>query len=407
MSENSKGPAPSDIDAEESLIGLALWSPSAMTAASSMVMPGDFYDPMLAIAWDGAIQLWRSGEVIDAVALHAVRPALDQSRLVTLVARTPSGSAANLAKRIAEVAAARRMLIAAKELIVDIERGETWGALDRHRERLSEVGNPSAGGQPSGLWSLDSFLDRPDEEQSPWVIPRLFRAGWRVMIVAPEGTAKSMIFRQIAICAGQGIHPFSFVPTQPVITLLVDLENPSDAIVETCTPIRVQARTVRAGAYQEHRAWLWHRPQGMNLRSHVGRAEFEAVLQFVKPQIVCLGPIYKAYRVGARENDELASGEVQSVLDEFRTRFGFALLLEHHAPKKQAGPRELAPYGSSLWLRWPEIGIKLIPVTPECQQMTVDRWRGDRMKNSWPNRIDRGGVWPWTGYWESPDRPAF
>ncbi|MBK9178745.1 MAG: site-specific DNA-methyltransferase [Acidimicrobiales bacterium] len=92
-------------------------------------------------------------------------------------------------------------------------------------------------------------------------------------------------------------------------------------------------------------------------------------------------------------------GEVQHVLDDLRTRYRFALLVEHHAPKRQAGVRELAPYGSSLWLRWPELGLKLIPTDDTNRVMDVGRWRGDRRQSGWPARLERGTPWPWVGVW--------
>ena len=47
------------------------------------------------------------------------------------------------------------------------------------------------------------------------------------------------------------------------------------------------------------------------------------------------------------------------MLDDLRTRFGFALVLEHHAPKPRGGRRDLLPFGSQRWLARPELGIRL------------------------------------------------
>ena len=223
------------------------------------------------------------------------------------------------------------------------------------------------------------------------------------MVVAPEGVGKSVASRQVAIAAAHGVHPFAHSAIPPVRTLIVDLENPDDAIADTCKPITEKARS--AGSYDSQRAWLWRRPDGINLRARRDRAAFSKILDLVQPDLVCLGPMYKAYRATARENDELAAGEVQDVLDDLRTRYGFALLLEHHAPKGSGlTGRDLVPHGSALWLRWPELGIKLIPgdgdQTPRTS-LSLGRFRLDRMRNSWPDRIDRGGTgrWPWIGYW--------
>src|SRR5690606_19978943 len=110
------------------------------------------------------------------------------------------------------------------------------------------------------------------------------------------------------------------------------LENPDDAITGSCRKIRA---TIDQDDYEPGRAWIWHRPGGFDLRSRALRAEFEANLALVRPDLVCLGPLYKAYQRKANEQDEQASAEVQATLDDLRTRYGFALLLEHHAPQAQ------------------------------------------------------------------------
>ncbi|MBK9178751.1 MAG: AAA family ATPase [Acidimicrobiales bacterium] len=270
--------------------------------------------------------------------------------------------------------------------------------LDEAKAALAAIEVPT-GRLPADVWSVDEFVARDTADVAPWVVPGLLRVGWRCMVVAPEGVGKSWVTGQVAMCAAQGIHPFNFEPAPPVNTLIVDLENPDDAVIERCNLVRSQAMRVKGDRYREHAAWLWHRPGGIDLRSRAGRGELEAVVAHVAPALVCLGPLYKAYRVAASENDELAAGEVQHVLDDLRTRYRFALLVEHHAPKRQAGVRELAPYGSSLWLRWPELGLKLIPTDDTNRVMDVGRWRGDRRQSGWPARLERGTPWPWVGVW--------
>jgi replicative DNA helicase len=225
------------------------------------------------------------------------------------------------------------------------------------------------------------------------------------MIVAAEGAGKSVATRQLAICAAQGVHPFRFSTMPPVRTLIVDLENPDDAIAQTCKPITARAK-LAAQDYEPGRAWLWRQPGGVDLRTRVGRGRLEAVVAATQPDLVCLGPVYKAYRSSAKESDELAAGEVQGVLDDLRTRYRFAVVLEHHAPKAQGGYRDLLPYGSSLWLRWPELGVKFTQDQNDKRSVKVGRFRQDRVEASWPDRLDRGGLWPWTGFWHNAEEAS-
>jgi replicative DNA helicase len=96
------------------------------------------------------------------------------------------------------------------------------------------------------------------------------------------------------------------------------------------------------------------------------------------------------------------TAEVQGILDDLRTRFQFALVAEHHAPQGNNGSRELRPFGSSLWLRWPEFGLRFRahPDRPK-QVVLVERWRGDRYRANWPDELHRGPAWPWEGRWSN------
>ena len=87
--------------------------------------------------------------------------------------------------------------------------------------------------------------------------------------------------------------------------------------------------------------------------------------------------------------------------DELRTRFGFALILEHHAPKGDgAGSRLMAPFVSQRCSAWPELGLGLYPER-DGSGLAVRRFRGDRMASSWPDKFVRGQVWPVEGVWRN------
>jgi replicative DNA helicase len=80
--------------------------------------------------------------------------------------------------------------------------------------------------------------------------------------------------------------------------------------------------------------------------------------------------------------------------------------LEHHAPHGETSKiREMRPFGSSLWLRWPEFGLALKRDPDRRTSLKVGRWRGDRVNADWPKRLDRGTVWPWVGVWDTPPPP--
>lgn len=222
-------------------------------------------------------------------------------------------------------------------------------------------------------------------------------------------THNSVLLRQVAVSAAAGLHPFTRRPIPPVRSLVMDLENPDEAIDEVCAPMAELAEAT--DGWDPDRCWLWRRPSGINLRQRRDRHELEAVLREAHPDLVCLGPIYKAYVARGKDDEESATRETIAALDDLRTRYGFALLMEHHAPHGEGNKngRTMRPHGSVYWQRWPEIGIGLEAVRDMPGSLKLGRFRGDRVRNQWPERIDRATPWPWSGVWAagtfSPDSP--
>lgn len=398
---------------ERSLLGAMLLSRQVTEGAIKLVSSADFYSPGLGLIFDSIEALYKVGEDIDPVTvaddLHA-KGQLDAiggpPALIELQSECPATSSwKTYCKRLVDYSAFRNLALLCEEMAILAASmsGTPEEVAAQLGVRLAEVFEGSILEEPEGLSTVDSFLDRPMEARPPWVIPGLLRVGWRVMVVASEGVGKTVLFRQIGLAAAQGIHPLHFGQQDPCRVLIVDLENPDDSIVDVCEPIRskILTRTMDED-YDPGRAWLWHRPDGIDLRSRRDRAELEAVIAKVRPDLVCLGPIYKAYSVSASESDEIAAKEIMQVFDDLRKRYSFGLLLEHHAPKGVGKARVQTPYGSSLWMRWPEIGIGLNPSEPGSNEtLRLERWRGDRLKNSWPIEISRGreGDWMWQGTW--------
>lgn len=396
--------APYDRDAEDALLGEMLAQPQVIADVCAQVVSGDFYQPQAGAAFAALAQAHHEGEPLGPTGLAAVLREAglipDPGWIVGTMAAA-DGAWRTHARTVVAYRVRREVVVLARSALADVADPSVDPAevLDRLRVGIDRVHLPD-GTPPADLHSLDDFIDRPENESSPWLIPGLLRRGWRVVVVGGEGHGKSTLWRQFAVLAAQGIHPLGFERGKPLRTLLVDLENPADAISQGCIPIRDQAR--RACRYEPGRAWLWHRPEGINLRTRAHQAQLAAVLAATRPDVVCLGPLYKAYSRDNRETDEQATAEVQRVFDDLRTRFGFALLLEHHAPQDSGFGRKMRPYGSSLWLRWPEIGIGM-EHNGEQGVTELKRWRHDRMLSMWPERIERGQAWPWVGSWDNDD----
>ena len=204
------------------------------------------------------------------------------------------------------------------------------------------------------------------ESPRHWVIPGVLRRQGRMMIVAGEGSGKTVLLRQIAVMAAAGLHPFKGgVLCDPINVLVVDLENDpatgmdEHATIDPASPLGLVVTADRSAPDRDRtKLRVWSRPDGIDLRNPRDIASFERILARFTPDFVTFGPLYKAYRKTKGEDDETFGASLQTVLDRLRISYDAAWIFEHHAPLERT---RLRPFGSSLWLRWPDIGIGTHP----------------------------------------------
>jgi len=80
-----------------------------------------------------------------------------------------------------------------------------------------------------------------------------------------------------------------------------------------------------------------------------------------------------------------------------RDYYNCALWLEHHAPLGSSmATRELRPFGSAVWSRWPEFGLALQPDPTAVGDYVYDvrHFRGARDQRQFPLKMKRGLVFP-------------
>jgi len=416
---------PHNLKIEQGFLGACMVSPQVIDECHELVAAADFYSPAHGSVWGSICRIWESGAVCEAMLVAddlRRHDALDSvggpTVLLEMVTEAPvSVTAANYAHRIAEMAGMRRLISLAVDVrdaaMADHELGPA-GLVDLTHARLDELDMGSGQVPDSFVDNLDDFMNRPAEDRKPWVIPGQLRKGHRIVFVAEEGAGKSLLLRQMALCASQGVNPF--MPqerAEPVRALVVDLENPDDAIEEQMKMIIGPLRSaVSDEDWDSTRFGLLREPGGMNLRHRRDRATIEAILADFRPDIVVAGPAYKMYELEG-DRHETAVMEIQRAWDKWRTRFDFALVLEHHAPMAGGdGRRSIRPADTMLWLRWPEFGVSLTRERGKDDEnvFKFGRWRGDRVKATWPQtmRHGRSGEFPWVFSWPSgtfsPDR---
>ena len=239
------------------------------------------------------------------------------------------------------------------------------------------------------------FLKEADDDSYDWVIPGVLEKQERVIVVAAEGVGKTMLARQVALCCSAGINPFTMSKMAPVRTLTIDLENPERIIRRTSRNIMEAA--VKLGHTTDVMAELLIKPAGLDLLKMSDRAVLEKAIEESKPQLLIMGPLYKSFvDPGGRTSESIAI-EVAKYLDGLRDAYGCAMWLEHHAPLGSSmGSRDLRPFGSAVWSRWPEFGLSLTPdpTSTEGYVYNVTHFRGARDRRKFPTKMRRGKVFP-------------
>lgn len=407
---------PHNLEAELSLLGAVVARPSQISDIARQIDAADFYAPHHAATWDLLVRMSMAGEQIDTVILadklQSTKTPLPGGKTVNdyvfeINGAIASADAGRYVKIVAKHSTSRALLRAAAEIAERAyeDLDDPDAVLDEARAILANVEPSLRNVAPDGLLTLDQFLDRPKQrelERRPWVVPGMLRAGWRALFVATEGAGKSTILRQMAIMVATGLHPFTPIEIPPQRTLIVDVENPDEVIDEQGLYPRNAARRQLKDRYISDNCYLWSREAGIDIRQRVDRARLEAVIAKVQPKLVVLGPLYKTFRAAKHEGEEQPVMEVQAILDDLRTRYGFALVMEHHAPHGSGDrSRDLRPLGSSAWLRWPEFGFKLSPVPEKSRHpqgsLKIGRFRKDRLPATWPTILERHREW--TGIW--------
>jgi len=245
------------------------------------------------------------------------------------------------------------------------------------------------------LVQWNDFLMESTSETYEWVIPSLLERGERVIVVAAEGVGKTMLARQVGLLCAAGIHPFSFQEMPKITTLMVDLENPEKIIRRTSRGIATEA--MRYAKVDRLDAHLLTKPSGMDLMKASDRAILEETIETVKPQLLLIGPLYKAFLDPGGRTSESVALEIAKYLDMIRTVYQCALWIEHHAPLgTSTTSRDLRPFGSAVWSRWPEFGLSLQPdpTALGAYVYEVRHFRGARDTREWPTKMKRGIRFP-------------
>lgn len=400
-----------NLDAERALVGACLLDPeAAIRQAVEHVTEADFRDPRLAALFELVCNMWAGGDAIDRITVDArARTAgikgVDGVYLSELDEATPTASNADYyARQVAEAATRRRLAQTGMRLQQLAEVDDDLGIVMGHARSEWEA----VAGQTSGRLTartLAEVLAEPDEYD--WLIPNLLERMDRLILTGAEGAGKTVLIRQIAVLAAAGVHPTTFRTIDPIRVLVVDAENRGRQWSRSVRPMVAKARI--AGQVDPSQTLnivtVDDMPRGrLDMTNERDVGTLHRLVDQHEPDMLVLGPLYKLMPRAIQTDDDAAP--LINVLDGLRGR-GLALVMEAHAGKGTSGngERDLAPRGSAALMGWPEFGLGLrvdrdaLSVLPDGAKpylFQLVRWRGDRDERAWPDRLCRGGEYPWT-----------
>jgi replicative DNA helicase len=412
---------------EQAVIGAALVGPDAHPAVLALA-DGDFTDARNAMVAAVIRDMIRSRRAIDAATVAAELAARGQT------SKLPGGSlylhelysgapvpvmAMDYAAMVRAAARVRRHASLAQAMLDKLGMEQAAESLDEllawQRRQQAEIPGDLVDADPD-THTLEALMAEPDKP-TDWIVPGLLERGERVVITGHEGRGKSVLIRQIATCLAAGVHPWTGRTTgfRPARVLQVDVENSRRQIRNG---YRMVAR-IAGGLPQgwQRNITIHVRNDGVDLPGR-DAGWFHQVAAECSPEVIVIGPAYKLMRGDPQRDRDVL--ELLGVLDEVRVRHNAALIIEHHSPHGDAkfGPRTVRPYGSSVWMRWPEVGMGLRNHEDEAEaeiraaeelrtgkpqrpdHLDFDQWRPAREDRDWPAEI-----W-WGAVGELPWKPA-
>ena len=389
---------------ELAVIGGAIISPQLLPDLCRTVAPSDFRSFTHQSLFAAIERRHHNGDPIDGnlIAGDLDPSVTDGSSVIAdaIAAHSSSESTLTHARKVGELAAVRRIEAIANDTLSRIREdgiADPTLLLDGLEADVSSVHLPADPRPLRDFW-VGADLIGAEFPEPPWVVPGLLRETWRLLFVGMEGGGKSTMLRQIAVGAAVGRHPWGGDDYEPVSALIVDCENPASVVRDG---LLMMDRHVN-----EADLMILSRPGGLDIRQRRDRDELWRAFDQCRPKVCAIGPLYKLYRTERGESDEQAAIAAQNILDDLRTTFGTAFILETHAPKGSTLGRELIPFGSSAWLRWPELGWKLVPCdstgepSKDGKNVKIGHFRGDRVTVEPPIRFERGNSgWPWSAVW--------
>lgn len=394
---------PHDPAAEAAVLGACLISDAAIEAAEPFLTPDDFHDASNGNIWRSILATHQHGRVDEVTVAHDLKAnghdgdRYNIASLQALTATTPTVSnAGRYARIIANHAIRKRIILAAAKVTQDAwDNTDAESVVSSARTLFDGIDMPE--GNPTPDPDFVEFMETHATEYD-WLIPDVLEKRDRLLITAGEGAGKSILCAQIGVMTAAGIHCWTQAPIPPRNVAIIDLENSARLLTRRLGMLRSAA--IQSGAMVDRSRLRIHaRPEGIDLTTSAHRRWLIDRCQANQTELLVIGPAYRMSAGVASKGDiggEDHARTVTKALDEIRNRCNVTLVMETHAPHGGNFGRDLRPFGSSVWLRWPEFGIGIRKESESQDRYSVEHWRGPRDQRMWPTTLQRGRRWPWT-----------
>lgn len=419
---------PHNLPAEESLLGALLLDRRAQDDVCPSLLPEDFYKPIHQYVFAAIQALHQTG--IGAVDVVTVAEELRRAGLLdevggveavnAFITNTPAISNAGRYRDIVRDAAILRQVLGLSGEIAELVYGEPDDVMKMIEDVISKFSTIELSpGKTVQTTSGRDFLANPPAPYD-WVVPYIIEAGDRFLLTGGEGARKSMTLLQWAIMTAAGRHWWTNDPVPPRRTLFIDLELGEVKTRRRAALMEAAAEWASGTTYHEY-IDFYSASESWDITTREGATKLASKIAQTSPAVVILGPLYRLTSGVARHGD--IGGEDQAkqaafALDKMREKFGCAIIAETHAAKGDLGRgRDLRPFGSAVWLRWPEFGHGLSKRVPDGigyhpDQRALQPWRGDRDPREWPEYFDWSvkppvGAWPLTARFDPSNQPSW
>jgi replicative DNA helicase len=242
-------------------------------------------------------------------------------------------------------------------------------------------------------WSLDDIMGLKIED-SHFTLPWLLKRNERMVLTGSEGGGKSVFVYQMLTGAAFGVDTFELAQVEPQRVLFLDVENNAFQARANLDKIVPTLREIAPNAVPN---WRSLKRRVVDLLASKDRADVIRRVAHYAPDILYMGTAYKLTDVSDDAHRSVRA--IQSVVDRIRQEVDCTVIVEHHAGHGTMNDRNnMRPEGSSYWLRWPDFGYGMQPMSTKDGRrlMRLGAWRGDRATDRrFPVAVKQGDVFPW------------